>query len=1093
MQIPQKTRGAISVFLVMILVPCIVVTSLFVDLGRVHMSKSMANSASDLALDSLLSKYDADLNEWYGMAASCQSIEEFYEISAEFFLRTLSSQDLSDDEIFLLSDYYAKATNDDTIVDLLQVKCLTDTGSMINAVDGANLTNPSIIKTQVVEFMKYRAPIELTTGIIQNLMDNKEGLTEAIEAKENEELVDDKIECYTAEGELLAAAYNTYLAIFDYYHSSYEINSFDNSKLIDYSDRLTEYKNAYYQIHKQVVTNLWNTQGLSVYNRVSLSLNEYTSHYSAEDVYTDKVEEVAVKETDSEEEEEEVEVVNVFYYINDSALRNYLDGLEEAIENFESTIADFESAAEELMANLPGIEPDQANVIQWWVRMNNAVNASSGTNHTNKVKTAARSMLDAYAKVSATGECTIVYNDGIDDGLTSRRSSLLSKVASLQANYLTSGSNHNSTYIKATKLLNEVSSNNISYINRSNLLVTVDGESKSIDNAITYIKSRLTAIKTELQAYVDKLTVAIDGNGGLFSGVPKNERVRSLDKLADLAEEYQTSIVTWTNTAETTYTDMAKDHKDEIEVLNKELCDKVTRESVGKLKTRLTNIKKQLESVINAIDSMEYGSKLLEKIASYDDFKKEANKGVESKNIKLINSELDAYIRDTFNTLFSPNTDRVLTLESTDNPDYDPLIDPKTEQVETPDLFIYLYKRFYGEDEEELRKKQDELEREKGNGNKKADDAKDKGRYHGGGSDIAKDFSGSEQFNLGLGALSGIIDLFSSLVTLDITSIRDDLYVTSYIMNMFSYATYEEEGLYNLVEDKTDLKLPTSGHRPTKYADYLGNSETEGSWLSENLKDSYNKSLTNKMINKGNNTAFCAEVEYILYGGRDKKGNADNVKAVYSNIYGIRYTLNLVSGFANFWIDTDDNTTSIAIDSIAKAIQFATGGIIPVPLTKVILIPILTIFETSKDLDRLEAGFPVEIYKMSYEDWWIKVPDMDDIGSFLSGLDNVPDEPKEMKGLFYSDYLTAFVYLGLKSSAAESMYQRMAEVIQANLRGLTNDTSYSMKNARVYFKLEAQLRVKPLMIALPYFGEYDNDLETKTDWCTYNISTTRGY
>lgn len=798
---------------------------------------------------------------------------------------------------------------------------------MINAVDGANLTNPSIIKTQVVEFMKYRAPIELTTGIIQNLMDNKEGLTEAIEAKENEELVDDKIECYTAEGELLAAAYNTYLAIFDYYHSSYEINSFDNSKLIDYSDRLTEYKNAYYQIHKQVVTNLWNTQGLSVYNRVSLSLNEYTSHYSAEDVYTDKVEEVVVKETDSEEEEEEVEVVNVFYYINDSALRNYLDGLEEAIENFESTIADFESAAEELMANLPGIEPDQANVIQWWVRMNNAVNASSGTNHTDKVKTAARSMLDAYAKVSATDECTIVYNDGIDDGLTSRRSSLLSKVASLQANYLTSGSNHNSTYIKATKLLNEVSSNNISYINRSNLLVTVDGESKSIDTAITYIKSRLTAIKTELQAYVDKLTVAIDGNGGLFSGVPKNERVRSLDKLADLAEEYQTSIVTWTNTAETTYTDMAKDHKEEIEVLNKELCDKVTRESVGKLKTRLTNIKKQLESVINAIDSMEYGSKLLEKIASYDDFKKEANKGVESKNIKLINSELDAYIRDTFNTLFSPNTDRVLTLENTNNPDYDPLIDPKTEQVETPELFIYLYKRFYGEDEEELRKKQDELEREKGNGNKKADEAKDKGRYHGGGSDITKDFSGSEQFNLGLGALSGIIDLFSSLVTLDITSIRDDLYVTSYIMNMFSYATYEEEGLYNLVEDKTDLKLPTSGHRPTKYADYLGNSETEGSWLSENLKDSYNKSLTNKMINKGNNTAFCAEVEYILYGGRDKKGNADNVKAVYSNIYGIRYTLNLVSGFANFWVSNDDNSTSVAIDSIANAIQLATGGI----------------------------------------------------------------------------------------------------------------------------------------------------------------------
>jgi len=84
-------------------------------------------------------------------------------------------------------------------------------------------------------------------------------------------------------------------------------------------------------------------------------------------------------------------------------------------------------------------------------------------------------------------------------------------------------------------------------------------------------------------------------------------------------------------------------------------------------------------------------------------------------------------------------------------------------------------------------------------------------------------------------------------------------------MNMFSYATYEEEGLYNLVEDKTDLKLPSSGHRPTKYADYLGNSETEGSWLSENLKDSYNKSLTNKMINKGNNTALRRSRIYPLW------------------------------------------------------------------------------------------------------------------------------------------------------------------------------------------------------------------------------------
>ena len=66
------------------------------------MSKSMAASASDLALNSLLTNYDADLKEWYGIVASCQNVDEFYQASAQLFLRTLSSQGLSDDEIVLL-------------------------------------------------------------------------------------------------------------------------------------------------------------------------------------------------------------------------------------------------------------------------------------------------------------------------------------------------------------------------------------------------------------------------------------------------------------------------------------------------------------------------------------------------------------------------------------------------------------------------------------------------------------------------------------------------------------------------------------------------------------------------------------------------------------------------------------------------------------------------------------------------------------------------------------------------------------------------------------------------------------------------------
>ena len=59
----KRERGAVSVFLVIILVPCMLVASIFVDVGRVYLSKSMAESAADMALNSLMTHYDADLND----------------------------------------------------------------------------------------------------------------------------------------------------------------------------------------------------------------------------------------------------------------------------------------------------------------------------------------------------------------------------------------------------------------------------------------------------------------------------------------------------------------------------------------------------------------------------------------------------------------------------------------------------------------------------------------------------------------------------------------------------------------------------------------------------------------------------------------------------------------------------------------------------------------------------------------------------------------------------------------------------------------------------------------------------------------------
>lgn len=1074
---PKNTKGAVSVFLVIILVPCIVVTSLFVDLGRVHMSKSMANSSGDLALNSLMTNYDADLNEWYGMVASCQNIDEFYDISAKFFLRSLSSQNLSEDEIVLITDYYKNATSNDSISDLLQTDILSDTSGMVSAVDGANLSNATFIKDQVVEFMKYRAPIELTLGVIETF--KKDTTTnDAATAGDNEALVDSKIVYYEAEGELVEAAFKTYLAIEDYKGSAKE-KGFDIAKIKSYPEKLANYKKAYKEIHALTISNLLNTSKLSLYNRVTRDAPNMNAPYalSSKDIYSSK------------EKQDGKDV----YYINAKKINSLLKELNDSIETFEKAKSNYASAASDLANNLPGTAAAQANIIQWWVKANEAVNtapAFSKSHHT-KVETAADKMMKAYSKVLAIGKYAEFDDDNyfladdVTDEWKTNYKNLTSKVKQLHGQYLNkNATNSSDSYLKIASTLESISYSNINNIKSSYLQVNVNGQSLSVDNAIPHIKNDLSAIKSDMQTYIKYLDIAINGNEKDRS-VADIDKVKSLDGLLELVEKHNSALSNWSNIADNRASNpqntLASEDQEEIKKINQELCERITKTTVRQLKTRMENIKSQCEEIIEAIDSMKYGKKSIAEIGSYSDFKKKIN--VKSSEVKFTNQDLKSQAESTFANAFEPSSDTILDLPNVGKADYNPDLDKNT-----PELYEYLKQRFKESKKKSLKEQKDEINEGKDLGESKKKDAEEgEQRYKGGGEDITKSFSKDETFNLANAGLSSLMDLINSLINLNISTIRDDLYVTSYIMNMFSYATYENEGIYDLVANKTDLEL---SNYPDIYKGLRGGESQKRTWLSADLTDSYNKSLTNKLINKTNNAAYCAEVEYILCGGSNT--NSENVNSVYSNIYGIRYVLNLVSGFQNFW--SAKNSTAKAINTVAGTIYAASGGIIPAAAVKVVLIPILTIFETSKDLDRLEAGFPVEIYKKTHEDWWISIPDGGGgMKGFTNALSGDFKKTNEDKGIRYSDYLTIFVYIGLKSDAGEAMYQRIAEVIQKNMQNLTGNTGYSMEKAKLYFKLNAQIRVKPLMITLPYFNSYENDLETKTDWCTYDISITRGY
>ena len=1125
----KGVRGAVSVFLVMILVPCILISSVFVDLGKVYMSKSMAASAADLALNSLMTNYDADLSEWYGMAASCQNIEEFYEGSAQFFLRTLSSRGLEEEEIIRLSSYYAQFTGDETIYDLLQIESLTAPSEMISPItkiaddasageavavatdplNNANLTNATLLKDQTVEFMKYRAPIELTLGIIDKLKKDSSA-SDAVNAEENKKLVDAKTEYYKAEGELLAAVFNTYVAIYNYYDTA-KTNGLTNEKLETYATRLTEYRDVYAEIFAIYVEYLIHDGKLTIFDDVSYGLDKFDGDVTRRQLGAQKTDEDGKK----------------YYLVTPNKLGDLIDGLNSSIDTFETNLNTYMNQYSDkvvlLLNNLPGDDPSSSNAIQWWRQMEDIISP---------VHEAADAVLLAYAKLNRASEeeDKLVHSDDITSDDWKDCLDAMNRAEEVHELYLEDDA---AGYLEVITELAKISSENGEKISASTHYIEVDGEEMSVANAISYIHTQLASTKTELDNYVALLNLAIDGNES-DKKVDENDKIKSLDSLKVLIETQNEMLVKWNNTANETALKTANKsggpsmaELDQQEIADiKRLCENLDEAMVEQLKTRLINIRSQIQSVIDGIGYVAICGTSVKNIKKYGTFKSKIKSDIKVPKDYLTNDKVNEYIESKLPSAIAPSLDKdeVMTLSNTDNPAYNPQINPDTRQVATPEFFTYLFEEFKKPSKNQLDEQKKNLKEEQSTMDNAEDSAKkDKesmesggeagdegegetnptGRYTGGGTDIAKEFSGSERFGLLEGAVSGVSDLIESLLELDITNIRDDLYVTAYIMNMFSYGTYENEGRYGLVENPTELTL---GNHLDKYKDVMGSATEEKTWLSERPQDAYNKSLTNKMINLSNNAAYGAEVEYILYGGREGTTNEDNVKSAYGDIFTVRYVLNLVSGFANFW-SAPKNMTALFIDVVANSIAAATAGIIPAPLTKVVLIPILTLLETSNDLDRLQAGFPVELYKKSHKEWWIKVPDetsvtdekgeirklsIKDLTDILEG-GFVKNLPNPGEGIFYSDYLTLFVYLGLKSKAAESMYQRMAEVMQANIRKLSGNNEYTMQKAKVYFKLEAVIRVQPLMVALPIFNGYDHDLTTKTDWCTYKITTVRGY
>lgn len=1064
----KRQRGAVSVFLVIILVPCLLVTSIFVDVGRVYLSKGTAEASADLALNTLMTNYDADLNDWYGMVASCQNIEQFYDVSAEYFMRTMQSENLSEEEIVLLSDYYASVTGDDTIYDYLAVEPVEDT--VVQAVEGANLTNAALLKTQIVDFMKYRAPITVTEGIIDRLK-NESNMTELLETDKNKALVDKKEAFYSKEAELTEAAFQTYKHLYQ----DYSQKRMTNERLQEILDGLQTDRAICREVNQLMISNLYETDDLTVFTRPTVQTESYGFSQAQ---LTGELREAAENGTTT-------------YYIDWAELNGQITVLNQAISDFKTKKGNVVTSG-----NTIPYTAGVTNDIQYWRRLDDKINSSGGTGSLDELYDAGEVLAREYVKLTTLQGYP--HGEGFpEDWDTTYYNGAVEEAKGLIDTYLTPGvTNSSDGYLKLMTRLETISAANIDKIDPSRLTVS-SGE--TLDTALGRISGELVSQRDELQGHVDALQQVIDGDG---------DKLKSLDQLKQLADEYESALLTWENTANSTHTTMADEDIVEISGLENKCADEINEESVEELRARLKNIISQLQDIIKAIDGMTVGGIPLTVIWNYGCYYSAANGHIQDGRVGLTNAELTAYGEELFAELFVPygaSDEAVASLNAGD--DYNAELDPGMEgpaKVNVPELYIWMHKEFYEAlnrgAEENVDEAKDDEEAAEDAGEERKEAALNR-KPNTQARDITCDFSpGGSAVKIG-DMLGSFISVIGQLFHGEIENIRDNLYIAVYMTEMFSYHTYTNEGKYALVGKSGDPEIPeqtalTEGNVASVYgnAKITGNADTENTWLSSNLKDHYNKTLTNHLIQPDYNAAFECELEYILYGGT----NEENIREAYGDIFAIRYALNLVSAFANFWSRSKNTATGVMLNNVSDTVSAATMGIVPAPAIKTVLLLVMTVFETSNDLNRLAAGFPVELYKGN-EDWqcslegmsWNENTKISDVTSRLTSLTEYRNPTG--KGLQYSDYMTLFIITGMQSGKAEAMTLRMAEVIQANMRKLTGSDSYQMANARVYFELKSTLRVDPLLMTLPIFYEYEDDIPTSTDWCTYEVDTIRGY
>ncbi len=162
-----EKKGAISVFLTIILLPVLLLGGLTTDAARIYGAKVVISDAGEMAMNAGLAQYENRLHDEYGLLVMAKDPESMEAELGSYFEKSLNGKGVPG------AEDYGK------VLDLVSRQF-----DAVN-LEGSQIYQSEAERQQIVEYMKYRAPVCLTELILKKLdmLKDTKKVTEAMEAQ----------------------------------------------------------------------------------------------------------------------------------------------------------------------------------------------------------------------------------------------------------------------------------------------------------------------------------------------------------------------------------------------------------------------------------------------------------------------------------------------------------------------------------------------------------------------------------------------------------------------------------------------------------------------------------------------------------------------------------------------------------------------------------------------------------------------------------------------------------------------------------------------------------------------------------------------